>query len=103
MRVRDWNLGGPLEPEVLRLEEEGPLAVGRGFDEWNAPLIVLAGGKEFDRGRCQGRVGRLEMEWVCVKGRGSREVWRYSYGCAVETRAQAGRQAGNEARAINAG
>jgi hypothetical protein len=51
MRVKDWNRGGPVVPGLLRLEEEGPLAVGRWGDEWNAPLMVVAGGKEMDRWR----------------------------------------------------
>jgi len=50
MRVKDWNLGGPVEPGLLRLEDEGTLAVGRWGDEWNAPLIVVAGRKEMDCG-----------------------------------------------------
>jgi hypothetical protein len=37
-------------PGLLRLDEDGPLAVGRWGDEWNAPLIVVvAGSKEMDR------------------------------------------------------
>jgi hypothetical protein len=51
MRVKDWNLGGPVEPGLLRFEEDGPLADGRWGDEWNAPLIVVAGGEEMDRGK----------------------------------------------------
>ena len=74
MRVKDWNLGGPVVPGLLRLEEEGPLAVGRWGDEWNAPLIAVAGGDKMDCRNSRRWVGGLSVEYVCLEGCESRKT-----------------------------